>query len=173
MTKDVIAAIEQRCSVHSFTGEPIPEATVGRLVEAALRAPSAGNLQPWKLVVVFKDEVKRDLAGACERESFIADAPVNIVVCLEKGKSEQVYGPEGQVYQYQDIGAAIENMLLAATGYGYGTCWVAAFQEDKVSQILQLGGDLRPVAIVAVGNTDEKQEPVARRNAEDVVRIIH
>lgn len=173
LTKDVIEAIEQRSSVRSFTREPVAEATVGRLVEAALRAPSAGNLQPWKLVVVFKEEVRQALAGACERESFIADAPVNIVVCLEQGKSAKVYGQRGEAYQYQDIGAAIENMLLAATGYGLSTCWVAAFQEDKVSQILQLGGDLRPVSIIAVGHTKEQPEPVAQRNADDVLKVIH
>ncbi|WP_333871449.1 hypothetical protein [Desulforamulus putei] len=50
---------------------------------------------------------------------------------------------------------------------------IAAFDEDKVSQILQLGGDLRPVAIIAVGHTEEQPEPVARRNADDVVKVIH
>lgn len=173
MTKDVIEAIEQRSTVRSFTREAVPEATIGRLVEAALRAPSAGNIQPWQLIVVFKEEIKGTLAGACEREGFIADAAVNIVVCLEKGKSQKEFGQRGEAYQYQDIGAAIENMLLAAAGYGLGTCWVAAFDEDKVSQVLQLGGDLRPVAILAVGHTKEKPELVPQRNADDVVRVIH
>lgn len=173
MTKDVIEAIEQRSSARSFTQEPVPEATIGRLVEAALRAPSAGNIQPWQLVVVFKEEARRALAGACEHEPFIADAPVNIVVCLEQGKSTKVYGQRGEAYQYQDIGAAVENMLLAATGYGLSTCWVAALDEDKVSQILQLGGDLRPVAIIAVGHTKEEPKKAAQRNADDVVKVIH
>ena len=173
MTKDVIEAIEQRSSVRSFTNESVPEPTIGRLVEAALRAPSAGNIQPWQLVVVFKEEVRQSLAAACPREGFIADAAVHIVVCLERGKSEKAFGQRGEAYQYQDIGAAIENMLLAAAGYGLGTCWVGDFPEDKVSQILQLGGDLRPVAIIAVGHTKEKPPLVPQRNANDVVRVIN
>ncbi|WP_003544981.1 nitroreductase family protein [Desulfotomaculum nigrificans] len=172
MTKDVIEAIEQRRSVRSFTREPVPEATIGRLVEAALDAPSAGNLQPWQLVVVFNEETRRALAGACLHQHFIAEAPVNIVVCLEQGKSQRVYGRRGDFYQHQDVGAAIENMLLAATGYGLGTCWVGAFDEDKVSQILELGGDLRPAAIIAVGYSNEEPRPIPRRNANDVVKII-
>lgn len=173
MTKDVIEAIEQRSSARSFTHEPVPDATIGRLVEAALRAPSAGNLQPWQLVVVFKEEVRQALAGACSQEGFIADAPVHIVVCLERGKSTKAFGQRGEAYQYQDIGAAIENMLLAAAGYGLGTCWVADFAEDKVSQIVELGGDLRPVAIIAVGHIKEKPPLVPQRNADDVVKVIH
>lgn len=173
MTKDVIEAIEERRSVRSFTGDPVPEATVGRLVEAALRAPSAGNLQPWKMVVVFSDEARRNLAAACHHQKFIAEAPVNIVVLLETGKSQQVYGPRGDMYQYQDIGAAIENMLLAATGYGLGSCWVAAFDEDKVSQIVKAGGDLRPVAIIALGHSAEEPKPIPRRTADEVVTVIH
>jgi len=174
VTKDVIEAIEQRRSVRSFTKEPVPEATVGRLVEAALRAPSAGNLQPWKLVVVFKEETRQALAGACYHQSFIADAPVSIVVCLQPGKSAKVYGQRGEdMFQHQDVGAAIENMLLAATGYGLVTCWVGAFDEDKISQILELGGDLRPVAIIAVGYSQEDPRPIPRRNPDDVVKVIH
>ena len=173
MTKDVIEAIEQRRSVRSFNGDPVSEATVGRLVEAALRAPSAGNLQPWQLMIVYGEETRRSLASACRNQNFIAEAPVNIVVILEQGKSQDVYGQLGQKYQYQDIGAAIENMLLAATGYGLATCWVGAFEEDKISQILQLGGDLRPEAIIAVGYSDENPVPVPRRNANEVVKVIH
>lgn len=173
MTKDVIEAIEQRRSVRSFNRDPVPEATVGRLVEAALRAPSAGNLQPWKLLVVYSEEVRQSLASACWHQDFITEAQVNIVVALEQGRSQEVYGQRGDAYQYQDIGAAIENILLAATGYGLATCWVGAFDEDKISQILQLGGGLRPVAIIAVGYSNEDPRPVPRRNPDEVVKVIH
>ncbi|RYD02683.1 hypothetical protein N752_23805 [Desulforamulus aquiferis] len=125
------------------------------------------------MVVVYNSEKRQALAAACHQQRFIAEAPVNIVVLLEKGKSADVYGQRGETYQYQDIGAAIENMLLAATGYGLGSCWVAAFEQDKVSQIIKAGGDLRPVAIIALGHSAEDPKPIPRRNPDDVVTVIH
>lgn len=173
MTKDIIECIEERQSTRKFKLQPVPEPTIGRLVEAAIKAPSAGNRQPWKLIVVLRDETKQALAGASHNRRYIADAGACIVFCLERGTIKSSFGRRGEeVYSQQDLGAAIENLLLAATGYGLGTCWVGDFDRDKVAQILELGGDLRPEAIIAVGYSDGDPELSPRRNTNEVVRVI-
>lgn len=174
MTKDVIAAIEERSSIRNFTSEDIPDATIGRLLEAARRAPSAGNIQPWQFVVVRNAELRKSLAMYAYDQDFIRGAPVLIVVCAEPERSGERYGKRGsELYCLQDTAAATENLLLAATGYGLGSCWVGAFDEEGVRSLLNLDKDKRPVAIVALGHPAEDPGPDPLRSMNDIVRVIH
>lgn len=174
MTKDVISAIEERRSVRRFKPDPIPAATIGRLLEAARRAPSAGNLQPWHFTVVLNEGLRRDLAEAAHGQSFVADSPVCIVVSAEPERSAARYGERGRsLYCLQDTAAAAENLLLAATAYGLGSCWVGAFDEEAVRRVLGLAKGLRPVAIIALGHpAEEGGEENPLRGQEEVVEIL-
>lgn len=173
MTKDVMDAIKERSSIRKFKPDPVPQATVGRLLEAAQLAPSAGNLQPWLFVVVLNEDLRRKLAKAAG-QPFIAGAPVCIVVCVEPERSASQYGRRGrELYCIQDTAAAIENILLAATGYGLGACWVGAFDEEETARILELEPGFRPVALVPIGYPDQERRAVPRRPLDEVVRIIN
>ncbi|HHW39944.1 MAG TPA: nitroreductase family protein [Syntrophomonadaceae bacterium] len=173
MTKDVIDAIKERTSIRRFKPDPVPQATIGRLLDAARLAPSAGNMQPWFFVVVMNEDLRRQLAKAA-RQPFIAEAPVCIVVCAEPERSASRYGRRGrELYCIQDTAAAIENILLAATGYGLGACWVGAFDEEEAARILELEPGLRPVALIPIGYPDQERKAVPRRPLDEVVRVIN
>ncbi|MDN5347753.1 MAG: hypothetical protein PWP65_1317 [Clostridia bacterium] len=173
MTKDVIAAIKERRSIRRFKPDPIPEATIGRLLEAACAAPSAGNVEPWFFYCIYNHEIKEALARAALGQKFVAQAPVVIVVCADPEKAAAAYGERGRnLYCLQDTAAAVTNLLLAATGCGLGTCWVGAFNESEVGRILSLPPNLRPVAIIPVGYPDQTVAPRPRRPLEEVVKII-
>lgn len=174
MTKDVIAAIIERRSVRRFTDEEVPMATVGRILDAACHAPSAGNLQPWEFYVVKNREMREKLAVAALNQEFVATAPVVIVVCALPELSARRYGDRGRyLYAIQDTAAAVQNILLAAHGYGLATCWVGAFDEEKVVRLLQLPPGRRPVALIPLGYAaEEKHVAPARRSWEEVVHII-
>ena len=148
---EVLAAITARHSVRRFTGDPVPAESVNLILEAARRAPSAGNLQPWFFVVVGNQGLKKGLARAAG-QTFVAEAPLCLAVCAEPERSARVYGKRGrELYCYQDAAAATQNILLAAASLGLGACWVGAFDEAAVSEALRLPARLRPVALVAVG----------------------
>lgn len=173
VTKDVIDAIKERTSVRRFKPDPVPEATIGRLLDAARLAPSAGNVQPWFFVVVMNEDLRQQLARNAARQPFLAEAPVCIVVCAEPERSASRYGQRGrELYCIQDTAASIENILLAATGYGLGACWVGAFDEEEAARILELEPDLKPVALIPIGYPDQEKRPVPRRPLDEVVRII-
>ena len=124
--------IKKRCSVRRYQATPVPEEAIGQLLEAARWAPSAGNLQPWFFYVVRSQGVKECLAAAALEQRFIAQAPVVIVVCAEPERSARVYGERGRrLYCYQDTAAAVQNILLAATAMGLGTCWVGFVEMFK------------------------------------------
>lgn len=174
MTKDVIAAILERRSTRRFKGEMIPHATIGRILDAARWAPSAGNIQPWEFYVVYNKDKKQELVQAALGQKFLGDAPVVIVVCVKPEMSAARYKERGRdLYMIQDSAAAVQNILVAAEGYGLGTCWVGAFKETLVRAALNIGDDTLPVAIIPVGYAEEGPNPLpSRRSLEEIVKIV-
>jgi len=168
---DVFEAIARRRSVRQFAAEkPVDEEAVRRILEAGIAAPSAGNGQSWRFVVVRDPEVKHRLAYEAGHQRFIDQAPVAIVVCADLDAAEKGYGERGrETYALQDTAAAIENMLLAICDMGLGSCWVGAFSEAVASEILGLAGNVRPLAILPVGFPAEPSLRVPpRRRVEEV-----
>jgi nitroreductase len=159
----------RRYSCRRFATTPLLHAEFEHILEAAVWAPSAGNLQPWRLIVVTSDELKGRLAGAAHQE-FVAEAPVVIVVCAVPGESARRYGERGRsLYCLQDTAAATENMLLAAAELGLGSCWVGAFEEPAAAAALGLPAAWRPVALVPVGHPLEEPAARERRPRREVV----
>lgn len=173
MTKDVIEAILERRSIRKFSNQEIPMATIGRILDAAQHAPSAGNCQPWSFYVVLNDEIKTSI-GDISNQSFISQAPVAIVVCAIPSMSSAYYSQIGEsLYCIQDTAAAIQNILLAANGYGLGTCWVGEMDEKKLHELLELPDLERPVAIIPIGYPEEEGEMPAYRPSDEVIHIIN
>ncbi|MGB9593936.1 MAG: nitroreductase family protein, partial [Anaerolineae bacterium] len=145
--------IQARRSVRQFRQDkPLKEAQVEKLLEAAIRAPSAGNRQPWHFYVVWSQDVKDGLAAAAFDQTFVAEAPVVIVVCADAARSAARYGSRGRdLYCIQDTAIATTHILLAAVDMGLGACWVGAFDEEQAAAVLRLPAVHRPVAIVPVG----------------------
>ncbi len=166
---DVFTAIIERRSIRRFTDEPVRREQLEKLVEAARWAPTAGNLQPWRFVVVTATVVKEALAAAAGGQRFVAAAPAVIGVAAVPPASAR-YGARGrELYCLQDTAAAVQNILLAAYEMGLGTCWVGAFDEAGVGRALELDADERPVALIPVG-VPAKTAKSSRRPAAEVTR---
>jgi nitroreductase len=170
---ELFEALEVRRSVRKFrTDHPIGDNTLQKILQAGLRAPSAGNEQAWRFIVVRDAHLKKRLATEAGHQAFIQQAPVAIVVVADLRRAGERYGDRGRLtYALQDTSAAIENMLLAITALGLGACWVGAFDEQKASEILELSGNLRPVAILPIGAPEEAPEAPPRRAIEDIVEF--
>ena len=167
---DIFDVIKGRRSVRSFTEKPVPEDLLEKVLESATYAPSAGNIQPWEIILVKEERTKRRLAEAALRQYFIAEAPVVIVVCANQGMSERVYGYRGStLYCIQDTAAAIQNMLLTAYALGLGACWVGAFKEDLVRDVLKIPSGVRPVAIIPIGWPAEKSSKPRKRALNSIL----
>jgi len=168
---DFWQVIEERRSVRNFDGErDVPPEMVQKILEAAIRAPSAGNCQPWHFVVIRSKQTKTLLAEAAYGQWFVAEAPVVIVVCADPARSAQRYRSRGaQLYCLQDTAAATEHILLAVTALGLGACWVGAFDEEAASKALNLPASLRPVAIVPIGYPAARPSRTSRRSLGEVI----
>jgi nitroreductase len=119
---------------------------------------------------VTQSEQQQRLAAAALNQTFVADAPVVIVVCANVARSALGYGNRGEhLYCLQDTAAAIENMLLTAHAAGLAACWVGAFHEDEVAEVINAPRGLRPVAIVPVGHPAEKPHSPTKRSIPEIV----
>lgn len=148
---DVLKIIRERRSIRDFKERDIPEEIIGKLIDAAIWAPSAGNLQARKFYFVADAVLKRELAVAALGQDFIADAPLVIVGCTDSRISNR-YGDRGvHLYAIQDVACSIMSIMLVAVENGLGSVWVGAFREGEVSEAMGLPHNLRPVAIVPVG----------------------
>ena len=166
-------AIRNRHSVRSFSPTPIPQPILEEILLAANRAPSAGNLQARDFIIIDDQTIKEQLCAAALNQTFLAHAPLIIVVCANQ-KRISPYGTRGtQLYCVQDASAAVEHILLSAVDNGLEACWVGAFDEQMVSRILRVPSYIRPVALIPLGYSKEKTRGTQRKNITDLVHINH
>jgi len=158
---DVMEAIRSRRSIRKFRPEPIPDEKLKMILEAGRLAPSAGNRQPWLFVVVKDPERKRSIAKATDNQTFIADASVIIVTLGDPNASPRWFGRDPMI--------AIEHIVLVATGLGYGTCWIGAFNEEKVKHLLRIPEELKVIALLPIGFPDESPPAKPRKPLRKIV----
>jgi len=167
---ETIQTILRRQSCRYFLSDELPEEHLKLLLECMRWAPSAGNMQPWRFYVVRDDERKQALVASAYGQRFIADAPVVIVVCAVADESAARYGERGAtLYCIQDTAATVQNLLLAATALGYGTCWIGAFDEQAATEALKLPARERPVAMIPVGKPRRMGSRTRRRPFDEIV----
>ncbi|MHB8927621.1 MAG: nitroreductase family protein [Bacillota bacterium] len=185
---DVYEAIAKRRSIRKYKDKPVSRDLVARLLDAAIKAPSGSNRQPWRFVVlegarkdrlveIFAAEVQRlreadrDIGSAAESARIMAQAPVAILVYDPLWTPDEDHGGDNRhraLVDTQSVGAAIQNLLLAATAEGLGSLWIADIfvAERQVAEWLGRRDEL--VAAVSIGWPD--QSPAARpRKARDEV----
>jgi nitroreductase len=168
---DLFDAIHQRQSIRAYRNQPVAEADLQRILQAANDAPSAGNLQAYRIVVVRDATRKRQLAAASLDQQFIADAPVVLVFVTNPDRNRERYGERGtELYAMQDATVACAYAQLAATALGLATCWIGAFEDEAVAKIVNTPVFAKPIVILPVGYAAETAHPRGRR---PVTEMIH
>lgn len=144
---EVIDAIKLRRSVRAYTPDPIPDEILKQILEAGRMAPSANNQQPWHFIIV-KDAQKRIIMSEEKYAKFLRESPVVIVGCGDREDSPDWYPI--------DVSIAMENMVLAATAEGLGTCWVGSFDEKRIRELLRIPERYKIISLLAVGYPRKK-----------------
>lgn len=159
--------IKKRRSVRKYRKDKIPEDVLKRILEAGRIAPSAKNIQPWKFIVIKDEETKKKVALACKKQMWMADADVIVCGCaIEK----IAYGKMGgYMSSYPiDLAIAMDHIILAAANEGLGTCWIGAFDEKEVKEVLNIPDDIRVVALTPIGYPAEEPKDRGRKTFEEV-----
>ena len=161
-------AVRERQSIRAFKPLPIEPEKLDALFEAVNRAPSAGNLQAFEVVLVEEAENKERLARACFQQAFLAEAPLVLVFFANPERSTPKYGERGELYALQDATIAAAYTQLVAQALGLGSAWVGAFEEQEVREVLQCPAEWIPVCVIPLGHANEKPFHTDRRIAEEV-----
>ena len=149
---DIMEAIKIRCSIRSYQGRAVEEEKLKIILEAARLAPSASNRQEWRFVVVKNEITRQRLMKAAKGQSFVGEAPVVIACCAQ---TDNHIMSCGQLCYPIDVAIAIEHMVLKATEEGLGTCWVGAFDNERVQRLLNVPDNVDPEIIITVGYSDD------------------
>jgi nitroreductase len=169
---NIFECIFNRRSTRSFRKDPVDDKLIGVMLYAATQAPSSGNAQDWHFIIVKDQKVKEKIAGAALRQRFLTEAPVILVVCVDKEKTILRFGKRGEsFYSIQNTANAATIAMLAAEELGLKTCWIGAFDEEKLSHVLELPEQLRPVVIIPVGYSDEVPKKPRRIPFEQITSI--
>ncbi len=170
--------IAERRDIRRFRPDEVPEDVLGRVLEAAHRAPSVGLMQPWRLIVVRSLETRVAVRRLAQRERLrqadrfderarqfldqkiegVVEAPLGICVCCDHGDpGVEVLGrgtiPETDVYS---TACAIENLWLAARAEGLGVGWVSFYRPEDLRALLGIPAHVDPLAYLCVGWPDER-----------------
>ena len=152
LMKDIINLIKNRYSVRDFLPDPLPQEVIDDMIEAARLAPSAQNRQPWRYVIITEPDRIKELVkntGLIGLSNyFIKDAPCLVIACADVKKNLKLNQKD---YYLVDVAISFHQMILAAWAHGVGSCWLAAFNEEKLARYLDLPKNYRIVAMSPFG----------------------
>jgi nitroreductase len=154
----MLDTIYARRSIRQYQDKPVEKEKLEYLLKAAMAAPSAMNIKPWEFVVVTDKSILKKIRTSMIFGKY--DAPAAIVVC---GNISFFKHPMASEFWVQDCSAATENILLAAVELGLGTVWLGVHPifnfSKRISQILKLPSQVKPLNVIYVGYPAEEKEP--------------
>ena len=168
---DLFETVRRRHSVrHYRTDQQLSREQLHAILEAACAAPSAGDLQSYRIAVATTLEQRQALEAASGGQSFLTEAPVCLVFCADPERAASRYGERGaSLYALQDATIAASYAQLAAVAAGLASAWVGDFDEDAARSALAIAPTLRPIAIIAIGTAAEVPEQTPRRPMKDIL----
>lgn len=164
---EIYDLIKLRKSVRSYLPRDVEDEKLTRVLDAGRRAPSAGNRQEWRFIVVKDKETRQKLLGAT-KHAFIAEAPVILVCCAENTGHVMPCGLPSFSF---DAAIAIDHITLAAVAEGLGTCWIGGFDADKVKELLGIPDNVAVVELLPIGYpADPSEVQKSRKRLDEIVR---
>jgi nitroreductase len=173
----------KRRSIRKYKSNPVPEEKLKYVLDAARFAPSWGNRQCWKYIIVTDEALRRKIiernvpppppieGRPVRPRDWPAQAPIIIVGCADPTKSGD---KEDKEYYLLDMGISMEHLMLAAAEQGLGTCWIGGgFDEVIVKHALGIPKEIRVVALTPLGYPDETTEPRSRKTIEEITSRNH
>jgi nitroreductase len=163
---DFLELVRSRYACRSYQSRPVEQDKLLRVLEAVRLAPSGSNRQPWKFIVVRDDDVKRELVRACANQRFIATAPVVVAgVGLMPDRIMSCGIPGDPI----DVAIAMEHLSLAATAEELATCWIGAFSQDEVCEVLGVPATARVIELMTLGYPADSPRRKIRKPLGEII----
>ena len=158
----LVDVVSSRRSIRRYEKKEIPKNVLDKILEAGRQAPSAANRQPFHLIIITNQELRKELSrGLFNR--FIQDSAVTVVGCAN---TNEILTAKWAVV---DTSIALQNMVIEAWALGIGSCWIGDFKEDNVKQLLEIPDKWKVVALVSLGYPAEQPQPRKKKPIEELV----
>ena len=170
---NIFQIFEKRKSIRKFKPDPISEEHLDKILEAARQAPSAGNRQPWRFVVVKDEKTRAKLAELADNQAFVGAAPVVIAVFGDPDDSPAGYRQDPMVAFKQDPMIAVEHMCLAAVALRLGTCWIGPaspnYNVEAIKRLLGVPERMYMICLLPLGYPDQSPKARSRKPREKII----
>lgn len=166
MTFDELVA--SRRSVRQYNARKVERGKIGAIINAAIWAPTAGNLQLWRFVVIQDERILEKIKLFAP--GMPKTAPCAIVICVDLAEAKARGGELAKKIAPMDIGFAAQNILLKAHESGLGACAVKSYNEKSVGRILKLPDEVTALMLITVGYYDDPPKAPARKSLSEVIR---
>ena len=157
---DLSKVLMERRSVRSYKLLPVEMEKVLMAIDLATNAPSAGNLQPWRFIIIEDPNEQEELYRFSYEQPCIINAPLVVAVIADIERCKSQYGERGYDYAIESVSATIDEFLLALRGLGLGSVWISGFQQSEIDRILHVPKGKKTIAIIPIGYPSNKpKEP--------------
>jgi nitroreductase len=161
---EILNLLKSRRSIRVYQDKPVPQDLLLQILEAGRWAATGANLQPWHFIVVTDPETRRQIGDESRflfiKSSHVEKAPVVLVLGFDTRRGK---------YGRYDVTLAGGNMMTMATHLGLGTCWIGAFDESKVKEILEIPENIEVIGLITLGYPGENAEVPPRVELEKIV----
>lgn len=166
---DVNRCIKTRRSTRDFLKKEIKWDKLTSILDSIRYAPSSGNLQNWRVIVVKDKENKKKISNFCLDQTWVAKAPVLIVVCNDESDVKRMYKKRSDLFSIQNCAAGIQNILLRANSLGVASCWIGVYNADKIKDLLKIPNKIKVDAVIALGYAAREEEMPNRLDLDKFV----
>lgn len=167
---NLIETIKKRKATREFSSNiAISKDKIYEMIKTAQLAPSAGNMQAYKVVPVTNQKIKHSLQKMCfnQKRDFIVESNLVFIVCADIAQSEKKYPKQAELYAVQDATIFASYLQLLAVDLGYATNWLGSIDEEKVKELLNIS--VKPVALIVIGENNDKFDRPKRRDFKDIL----
>jgi len=170
---DFYSVLKARHSVRAFSDKEVSNSQIEKIIGSFMLAPSAGNLQAYRVYYTKNPDLKKELAAACMEQECVEQASVVFIFCADKEQGASKYGERGyDFYSLQDATIAAAYAQLSTAAEGLGSVWVGAFDPLEVSRLINAEPHIVPVAVLPVGHAAEEPGLRERRTVTDIVKEV-
>ena len=159
---DTYDCIKKTLQVKTYLDKDVKHRDVAKILDAAHLAPSSGNIQNWRFIVIRNPETKEKIARACLDQLWMQEAPVVIVICSDNSNIKSLYQKKWKKYSRENCAAAAQNLILQATEQGLSSSWIRTFNQLRLKNILKIPDDVSVEAVITIGYSNEK--PIEKRH---------
>lgn len=175
----MLKEIRERRSIRKYEERAVENEKLEMVLESCRLAPSGSNTQPWRLVVVRDEKMRKKIAEASHRQEWMEQAPVHIVCVADAGSRASdnsnlrfdENSPDFILKQIiRDTTIGVDHMTLQAEALGLGTCWVAWFEQSDIRPVLGIPEDKYVLCVLTLGYPAEEPKQRPRMKLEEIVR---